>query len=108
MHFPTIGPLSQGVVYVVQPNNQVISRVGLDGVYRIFTGVYAWDTPGFAGDGTLVNQGLALYNYPTGIAIDRFDNLLIADTGELPRSQCPPANSFANIILLALEYCQFS
>ncbi len=64
---------SKGNVYVADANNNAIRKIAPGGVVTTFAGSAM---PGFAnGTGTA-----ATFSYPTGIAVDKADNIYVADT----------------------------
>lgn len=66
---------SKGNVYIADVLNHRIRKVGLDG---LITTVAGTGVPGYAGDGGPATD--AQLNTPYGILIDKWDNLLIADS----------------------------
>jgi uncharacterized protein (TIGR03437 family) len=68
---------SSGNLYIADPPTATIRKVSTSGIISTFAGVPG--RAGFAGDGGPARQAL-LYN-PFAVAVDRNNNLLIADTG---------------------------
>lgn len=66
----------QGNLYIADYSNQVIRKVGTNGVIETIAGIGT--VAGLYGDGGPANQ--ALLNFPTGVAVDTGGNVYIADT----------------------------
>jgi len=67
---------TSGNLFVVDSGNDVIQKITTGGSIAVFAGQYG--VPGYA-DGTGTTQ--ALFNGPTGMAIDSSNNLYVADYG---------------------------
>lgn len=67
---------SKGNVFFSDTGNHRVRMIGLDGVIRTVAGV---GEAGFRGDGVPARQ--AYLNGPTYLAVDRFDNVYVSDTG---------------------------
>jgi hypothetical protein len=64
-----------GNVYVT--NNHIVSKINPDATSSVIAGTIG--SPGFSDDTT--GAGTALFNLPSGIAIDTYGNIFVADTG---------------------------
>ena len=77
LNFPSDLDLDpDGNLYIADPGNHRIRRVGPDNLIITFAGV---DTAGFSGDGGLAVE--ASLNFPERVAVDPKGNVYIADTG---------------------------
>src|SRR5215471_13340302 len=63
-----------GSVYVADPDNQMVFRIGKDGILHIFAGT---GDPGFGGDNGPATA--AMLDRPTSVAADSAGNVYIAD-----------------------------
>ena len=66
---------SLGNLYIVDTDNQRVRKVAPDGTISTFAGT---GTRGFSGDGG--PAALAQFDIPTGVAVDRDDNIYIVDS----------------------------
>jgi sugar lactone lactonase YvrE len=70
-----VGP--DGTVYIADPGNNCIRRVGTDGTIATFAGKCG-QPGGFAGDGGPATD--ALLSQPYGVAVDAQGNVIVADS----------------------------
>jgi len=68
---------STGRTYVTDTNNSRVLRIDTDGTVSVFAGT---GVNGFSGDGGPARE--AQLGFPAGIAVDAFDRVLIADSGD--------------------------
>ena len=67
---------ANGIIYVADSINHIIRRITPDGVVSTFAG-----RPGIAGFADADGSGpAAIFNFPTGLAVDRNGNVYVADT----------------------------
>lgn len=67
---------SKGNIYFSDTGNHRVRSISKDGLIQTVAGN---GEPGYRGDGTLASS--AMLNNPTSLAVDAFDNLYVADTG---------------------------
>jgi sugar lactone lactonase YvrE len=66
-----------GNAYISDSMNDVIRKVDLNGTITTFAGTF--DNPGYSGDGGPADA--AAFSQPASLAVDRFSNLYVADSG---------------------------
>lgn len=79
-------------LYIADTGNHRIRRIGADGTVSTVAGT---GVPGDAGDGGVATE--AQLNRPTGVAIDAFGNLYIADSGNHRIRQVRPDGTLVTV-----------
>jgi sugar lactone lactonase YvrE len=75
--FPSVASADGVTIFFTEPGNNVVREIQADGTLVTVAGIYK--TSGAEGDGGPATS--ALFNYPTGVAVDSKGNIYVADSG---------------------------